>query len=164
MSAAHPLATKRTKRAGSTRTPRRECRLDRYTACYENFVPVTSTEGTPYSGPRRAQRAKRTESTSQGFGTSWDIKGESPWLVGCSSVSTLPVCVGFDGEPEVLVLIKGAVRWSPLGVDIVNRPSLESCVLNRALTTPHAGVRFRSSCGLPVHRTFTRDRYSASGR
>ena len=98
--------------------------LDRYTACYENFVPVTSTEGTPYSGPRRAQRAKRTESTSQGFGTSWDIKGESPWLVR-SGLERQPAREA--GRPIDAVPRSGSARSAVSAVDSLRAFSVSLC-------------------------------------
>ena len=58
--------------------------LDRYTAPNENSVPVAAIGSEPYSGPRRAERARKRQSTSQGLRVSWGIKGGSPWLVGGS--------------------------------------------------------------------------------
>jgi len=52
--------------------------LDRYAAWKANFVPVASD---PHSGPKRAERAKKTLATSRGL--RWDIKGGArDWLVG----------------------------------------------------------------------------------
>jgi mRNA interferase MazF len=83
-----------------TRTPRRGDvywvrldPLDRYTAPNENSVPVAAIGREPYSGPRRAGRAKRTQSTSQGLRVSWDIKGGSPWVVGTEIRKTRPAVI-----------------------------------------------------------------------
>src|SRR3970040_732627 len=40
--------------------------LDRYTAPYEDLVPVACLHVEPYSGPRRAERAKRCWPTRRG--------------------------------------------------------------------------------------------------
>ena len=51
-------------------------------------------KGEPYRGPRRAERAERTESTSQGLHLSRDIKGGNPWLVKLAGVAAAAAAQG----------------------------------------------------------------------
>jgi hypothetical protein len=62
---------------------------DRYTAPNENPVPVAAIGSEPYSGPRRAERAKKRPSISRGVHVLWDIKGGTPWLAGALLVAMI---------------------------------------------------------------------------
>ena len=59
----------------------RKTLLDRYTAPDENFVLVARLGEEPYSGPRRAERAKETLANQPRAFTSQGYQGRSPWLV-----------------------------------------------------------------------------------
>ena len=83
-------------------------RLDRYTAPNENSVPAAAVGGEPYSGPRRAERAKRRQSTSQGLRVSWDIKGGCPWLVAAVTlVLTLAAPAAAQNEAALRAFFEG---------------------------------------------------------
>ena len=59
----------------------RKTLLDRYTAPNESFVLVARLGEEPYSGPRRAERAKQTLANQPRAFTSQGDQGRSPWLL-----------------------------------------------------------------------------------
>ena len=76
--------------------------LDRYTAPYEDSVPVARLYIEPYSGPRRAERAKRCWPTSRGA-LPRISRGRAPWLVFVCGVS---VAVGCGAPNEAVARIE----------------------------------------------------------
>ena len=72
--------------------------LDRCTAPNENSVPVASIGSEPYSAPRRAECAKKRQSTSQGRRVSWDFKGARPWLAGVMAIVSAAAVALLEGS------------------------------------------------------------------
>ncbi len=65
--------------------------LERYTARNDDFVPVVRSDGEPYSGPRRAERAKRYWQPARALP---GYLGQSSWLVRLTGVTILGAALG----------------------------------------------------------------------
>src|SRR5918995_871014 len=125
------------------RSPLAWIALDRYAASTANSVLGAD----PHSGPRRAERAKQTQSTSQGRGsTRIGISRASPWLVLVLGSVSIETQDSFRLQAEIPGVIE---EGAPLQVFVGGFQGLEGPV-----GAPDGSLYFSD---IPANRTYRID-------